>query len=285
MKRVLKHLDILDRISFKQIFGFWVAYMFIFGIIFYVLSLTTDHAVLYKGAPLAHGINGFFTAQYFSFITAASASQGYGDIFPVGVARFFAVIEAVSGLVIFGVIISKLLSEKQETLLQEVYEISFEEKVNRIRSAFYLFRADVSKIIEKIEHKTISQRSIADLWITFTTLESAMHDVTRLIQPQRDHKYVKQIDDLSIELVLNSISQSLTKANDLLATLDDNSHSWRNETINSIIDAVSISIENISGALRKKEPNKKIIDKLNEVLLHSKQLKDRTHLMVSVSSA
>ena len=190
------YYSLIERVSFKQIFLFWIIYMFIFGGIYFMLSFTSHSAVLYKGAALTPNINGFLTAEYFSFITAASASQGYGDLLPMGIARFFAVIEAVSGLVIFGIIISKLLSQKQEILLEEVYEISFEEKINRIRSTFSLFRADINKIMEKVDNGTMTKRAIDDLWITFTTFENTMYNITKLIKPLKSNRYIKQIDEL-----------------------------------------------------------------------------------------
>ena len=271
LKNVMKksiddYTTVLSKVSFKQIFLFWIGYMFIFGAIYFFLSFSETQGILYKGEMLSHDIDGFITAQYFSFITAASASQGYGDVFPHGTSRFFAVIEAVSGLIIFGVIISKLLSEKQEILLQEVYDLSFEEKINRIRSALYLFRSDVSKLIEKIENNALSQRRISDLWITFTTLENSMHEIIKLIRPQKNHHYVKQVDDLDIELILGSIILSLKKSRDLFTLLEEKNIQWRNDTLAGLLEAVGINITELSNILKKKEPNPKIIDKLGEVM-------------------
>ena len=270
-----RYLRILERVSFTQIFVFWITYMFFFGMIYFVLSLTADHGILYQGTKIAPTVHGFITAEYFSFITAASASQGYGDIFPVGASRFFAVIEAVSGLILFGVIISKLLSEKQEILLQEIYDISFEEKISRIRSALYLFRSDVSKLIEKIENNTLSQRRISDLWITFTTLENSMHEIIKIIRPEKNHNYVKQVDDLDIELILGSISLSLKKARDLFIVLDEKNIKWQNDTIGGMLEAVNINVNELSTILRKKEPNQKIIEKWGEVMALASEITKR----------
>ena len=59
--------------------------MVIFGFLYYALSFFSLHAIYDKNKPIPSGITGLATAEYFSFITAASASQGYGEIFPLGI--------------------------------------------------------------------------------------------------------------------------------------------------------------------------------------------------------
>lgn len=274
-------LDVLDKLSFKQIFAFWIGYMAVFGVIYYLLSFIPGQGVLYHGEQIGHGIRSLLTAEYFSFITAASASQGYGDLFPLGVSRVFAVVEAVSGLVIFGVIISKLLSQKQETLLQEVYEISYDEKATRVRSAFYLFRSDANKVLETIENGRMSERRLQDLWITFTTLESAVYEAAKIIHPRANNRYVKQIDPLNIELLLNSIGLSLAKAADLLAALDERGLTWRTDVMNSIIAAVGTSISSITEHLAKRELDRKTLDKMSDIRLLTERLKERAMMVAA----
>src|SRR3989338_4855050 len=126
-KKSFNFIKFIDKLDFKNVFLYWLLYMFVFGIIFFLLSFSQSDGILYKQGRLTPSINGFITAQYFSFITSASASQGYGDIMPTGMSRILAVIEAVSGLIIFGLLISKLVSIKQEAILNEVYDISFDE--------------------------------------------------------------------------------------------------------------------------------------------------------------
>src|SRR3989344_8011286 len=128
-----KVIRIIDRASFKELLLFWVAFMFVVGLLYFVCTLFGD-MILYRGKVVEPGLNGFFITQYFSFITSISASQGYGDIFPLGIARFFAVLEAITGLLLFGMLIAKLVSIKQEIILEEVYSISHDEKLSRVRS-------------------------------------------------------------------------------------------------------------------------------------------------------
>jgi len=280
-----KSVPILDKISFKQVFFFWVLYMFVFGCIYYLFSFTASHGLLYKGTKIGTGISDFFISQYFSFITAASASQGYGDIFPFGLSRFFAVIEAVSGLIIFGIIISKLLSQKQEILLQEMYTISFDERIHRLRSALALFRSDVSKLIDKIENNSFSQRRIHDLWITFTSLESTLYASTKMMQPNEAERYVQSIDDFNLELVLNSVGMSLAKARDLISLLNNRQIIWHNNLIHSTISTMFISVINMQKLVRKRDPNPGILEKMDDVVALAEQLRHQTLVVVRADAS
>ena len=270
------NLGILNRISFTHIFSLWTIALLSFGVIYYLLNMYNTVLVASPGTQASLSI---LDSIYFSFITATST--GYGDIIPLGIARILALVEVTMSLLLFGVLVSKIVSVKQEILLQEIYDISFEEKINRIRSALYLFRSDVSKLIERIENNSISSRRISDLWITFTTLENSMHEIVKLIRPQKNHNYVKHVDDLNLELILGSISLSLKKARDLFALLEEKNVQWRNDTLAGLLEAVSINIAELSNILKKKELNPKIIDKQREVMELASEIVPKQKIMVA----
>lgn len=271
-----RFLTFFERTSFQHCFLFWLGFMLVFGIIYYILAFSPQHTILYKNTPLSHELSGFMTAQYFSFITAASASQGYGDLFPVGIARVFAVIEAVSGLLLFGILVSKLVSVKQELILEEVYDISFEEKLNRLRSGLYLFRSDANKTIDKIHLKQITKRAVQDLWLITVTLDTSLHDIHKFLLPKKTEKYLKTIDPLKMELLLNSIELSLAKLHDLLDALNAYNLDWRNamtlESINSIINTTEL----IYGYYKNKNlEDIKVIQKLDAIRIVTNNIREK----------
>jgi len=221
-----------DRITFKQTFIFWILFMVVFGMIYFILSFSENNDLLYNGERLKPSISGFFTAQYFSFITAASASQGYGDIFPVGWARVFAVIEAVCGLLLFGVLITKLVSVKQERILDEIYAISFDEKIHRIRSAFYLFRIEVNKILQYFE---------------------------------TNKEFSKNIDDVRLELLIISIERSFLKLVLLLQKLDSKKVDWRNDLTIQKIKLIIRTSYLIHKNIKSRDINDKMKSRLENI--------------------
>ena len=207
-----KLLRIIDQASFKDVFVFWILFMILMGILFFALSAFSD-TILYRGKVVEPTVENFFLLQYFSFITAVSASQGYGDIFPLGIARFLAVLEAVSGLLLFGLLIAKLVSVKQEVILEEVYGISHEEKLNRVRSTIDQFTLDINKVMDKVHQGMITKRSIKESWVHFHTLSKALQDLNALIfNPKRgETSYVKTLDFNHLDLLTTAMTNALQK--------------------------------------------------------------------------
>ncbi len=270
----MKHffsLGIIQNIGFTHIFSLWITTVFSFGVLYHILNWYIPSLTSVGTSSLD-----FLDAIYFSFITATST--GYGDIVPLGIARILALVEVTLSLLLFGVLVSKIVSVKQETLLQEVYNLSFEEKINRIRSALYLFRSDVGKLIERVENGVISARRISDLWITFTTLENSMHEIIKLMRPEKNS--VKRVDDLDLELILGSISLSFKKARDLFTILDERKISWHNDTLEGILAAVEVNAAELTAIIKKRETHAKIIEKLGEVTALASELRPKQHITV-----
>lgn len=255
---------IIEKTKFSQVFTFWLIMIILFGLVFFLLANVPDNSLRYTGKMISSDLDGFFNSLYFSFITATAL--GYGDIAPVGISKFLAGFEVILGLIIYGVLISKLVGVKQEVLLEEVYNISYEEIIDRLRSGLYLFRADVSRALEKIENETIKQREVHDLWIFFSGLDTTLINIKNLIIPGRSEKYYhKQIGAFRLELFLNSIQLSMDKIIELVTALKGHKLNWKNELlITSIEDDVKVSRE-IVDYLFKKGAEKKIVDKVEEL--------------------
>lgn len=273
-----KILSLFERTTFLQCFMFWLSFIITFGVIYYLISYFPNHGILDNGHLLQNGITGLITAEYFSFITALSV--GYGDVTPVGISRIFAVFEAVTAMIFVGIIVSKLVSVKQEQILEEVYDMSYEEKMNRLRSGLYLFRSDANKVIDKVLMKQITKRQLLDLWLITVTLDTSLHDINKFLLPSKNTgesgTFLKTLDSLRLELLLNSIELSLAKLHDLIVILTDHEHDWRNlmtlESINSIIN----SSELIYGYYKNKNlEDIKVIQKLGAIRTVNNAIRDQ----------
>ncbi|WP_416148367.1 potassium channel family protein [Salipaludibacillus sp. HK11] len=87
----------LDVALFYKLFFVLLGLTFGFGGLYYLLSL--EEAVLKINDPTDESINvTFMNSLYFSGVTMLSV--GYGDIVPVGSARFFSLIQASLGLLL-----------------------------------------------------------------------------------------------------------------------------------------------------------------------------------------
>jgi hypothetical protein len=200
---------------------------------------------------------------YFSFITATTL--GYGDIAPTGaISKLFAALEVVVGLIIWGLVISKLIGVKQERILEEVYDISYEEVIDRLRSGLYLFRSDVNRIMGKIESETIKPREVKDLWVIFSGLDANLANIKNFVMPTKSERYYyKKIDIFRLELLLNSIQLSLNKMLELIKSMKAYNLDWKNDLIMTSIQTDVAIVKEITDYEIKKSSDKKVNDKLD----------------------
>lgn len=266
MKRGAKLTAFVDRITFPQIFFAWILIILIFGLIYYFIGLYS--ATIYSAS---HELN-FLDHIYFSFVTATTV--GYGDIFPLGFGKILVAIESIISLLIYGVVISKLVYFKQEVILEEIYKISFEERLNRLRSTLYLFRADLSKRTARIENKTISNVEIRDLPITMNTFNNALSDIIRLTEGNKHDEFVKKLDHVHLELLLNSVSLSTIKLIDLIKSLRYFKYYkdfWNNQSAINALTAIKSSLGKIIETY-KDHPDEKIRSKVKDISDSKKEL-------------
>jgi hypothetical protein len=147
-------LDLIERRSTGQLFMLWLATILACGVIYWITGLMNLRALEEQGTPLDTGLGGLLTAIYFSFVTATSV--GYGDVLPHGATRLLAVIEAVSGLLIFGAVVAKFVSRRQDELVREIHRITFEERLDRVLTNLHLVISELQSIATLCDNTTVN---------------------------------------------------------------------------------------------------------------------------------
>jgi len=135
---------VLERIAgttFTRLLGVWLAIVVGCGLLYWAIDLMWGTDLREAGGGVPATLEGLLTAIYFSFVTATSI--GFGDVVPLGVARVIAIFEGASGLLIFGAIISKLVSKRQEDLIEETHRIAYEARLGRIRTNLHLVLSEL----------------------------------------------------------------------------------------------------------------------------------------------
>jgi potassium channel LctB len=142
--QLVRLLDSLGDRSVASLISLWFWMIAIFGAIYWLAGVLMGHGLQAGGEPIASDLSGFLTAVYFSFVTALSI--GYGDVVPMGWFRALAITEGASGLLLFGVVISKLVSRHQEELTAEIHRIAFEDRLGRVRTNLHLVHSELQAI-------------------------------------------------------------------------------------------------------------------------------------------
>lgn len=137
-------LAVVERLSAAQLFALWVAIILLCGVAYWLSGFLSHPELIEEGVPVARTLRGMAVAIYFSAVTATSV--GYGDVLPVGPLRVLAVGEAVSGLLIFGLLIAKFVSRRQDELVREIHTVTFEERLDRVQTNLHLVLSELQTI-------------------------------------------------------------------------------------------------------------------------------------------
>ena len=143
----------IDKLTFYHILFIWIVITALFGLAYYFL---TDNNSYLLHVSEGKAVDNVMDAIYFSFI--GSTTTGYGDIIPHGAFKFIYPFEVILALMLVAIVASKLVSVKQGIILSEIYDLSFYEKINELRSSLLLFRQNLSRVITNIENGSITKR-------------------------------------------------------------------------------------------------------------------------------
>jgi len=229
-------LDILANWPLQHLVGFWLGLIIVFGFIYWAASAGMGWGLQTANATIKPDLEGLATAIYFSFVTALSI--GYGDVIPLGPLRILAVTEGIAGLLIFGCVISKLVSRRQEELVEEIHRTTFEDRLDRVRTNLHLVLSDL-EMIEQMnsEHSELPSRLLKRLESServFTGELKTIHDLlyrTRLL-PEED----------ALESLLANLTLCLSALIDLL-----NNQAQRSAGLNADLKTISNLANEICG--------------------------------------
>jgi hypothetical protein len=169
-------IEHLTKLSYTTLFALWILLAFGFGLAYFALSvLHPEHGPiqLIDEPDVQHKL---LNAFYYSWMTATST--GYGDITPHGFSKFLAAVQSVFALIVFGIFITKLVSQKQELALQEVHRLTFEDGFHNTREGLYIARKDIDRVMEKIElQQRLDSEDWADLVIAYQQIQTLISEI------------------------------------------------------------------------------------------------------------
>jgi len=200
---------LIDRLSTLQLFLVWIGTVLLCGFAYWVGALLGEHGLIEGNQALGTSLHGLASALYFSFVTATSV--GYGDVLPIGFARLIAIVEAVTTLLIFGAVIAKFVSHRQDRLVSEIHRVTFDERLDRVQSNLHVVISELLELTTLCETPTVPLRRVA------TRLHSAVW--LFLSELRTTHELLYQPRLMVEEIVLASILGNLASALEVLAEL------------------------------------------------------------------
>jgi hypothetical protein len=206
----LEFIEALADQSVGGLFRIWLIIVAGFGAAYWLLDWLPGQALVTGGSPVAPDAAGFLSALYFSAVTATSV--GYGDIVPTGATRLLAIAESISGLIIFGCLISKFVSRRQDELIGEIHRIAFEDRLGRVRTNLHLVRTELQETARLCEgHEIAPPAAVARVESVAMVLVGELHAVHDLLyRPQQ------ALEEAMLEAILASLASVFRDFNELL---------------------------------------------------------------------
>jgi len=208
-------LNFIDKTSFFRIFFVWFMLVMSFAFIYHLTSSSTfGNLITNKG----NEVTGMFDYIYYSFITATST--GYGDIIPHGTGmRVLAVANVIVGMLMMAIVTSKLVSMKQEKLLEQIYNISFSEKVSRILGGLTLFKGEAERIKETLnENEIIDRKMLFSIKMTMSSLKAHLNDIKAEMVGKK--KIIRRLERPQIDQLLSGLSQAFNDLSVIVKSLE-----------------------------------------------------------------
>jgi hypothetical protein len=197
---VTRFIDALSDRSVGALFRLWLEIVIGCGVAYWALNESSLGVMMSGGTRIPTGVGSLWSAIYFSAVTATSV--GYGDIVPSGVARVLAIAEGIAGLILFGCVVSKFVSRRQEELLAETHRIAFEDRLGRVRTNLHLVRTEIQETSRICEGRAVPPPQalvrVESASMIFVGELRAVHDL--LYRPQASP------DEAVLEAILASLA-------------------------------------------------------------------------------
>ena len=215
-------LEVLANWPLDRLVGFWLGMIIVFGVIYWLAGIGMGWGLQVGNAGVKPDLSGFATAIYFSFVTALSI--GYGDVIPIGALRILAVAEGIAGLLVFGCVISKLVSRRQEELTAEIHHTTFEDRLDRVRTNLHLVFSDLGSVQQlQAEQSALPGQVLRRLESTVRVFRGELRTIHDLLYRSR-----MEPDEEALESLLANLAiclQSLLEINSAFVTSNGQSAS------------------------------------------------------------
>ncbi len=210
-------VDLFDRRTTADLVWMWLGTIALWALLYWGLTAAGIGGLREGDAMIGSGRAGFLTALYFSF--GAATSIALGDVIPTGPLRPLAIAEAVIGLLVFGAMVSKLVSRRQEQVVSEIHRIAFEDRLERVQTDLHLVLAELQRIAllcrtPNVPSEQIRARADSASGMCLAQLRT-IHGL--LYRPQ------EAPEEVMLEGILASLAIVLRELRDLVRCLDSRS--------------------------------------------------------------
>jgi hypothetical protein len=237
----------------------WILIAVAFGFLYYFLP-----GQLINGRT-GEPVSSLLDFIYFSFVTILTI--GYGDISAVGFIRVLTAVEGLIGWVLFGLIVYKVVSVKEDVILKEIHKLSNDQYLSRIRNFLFISNTNLVRFVKEVQSKKIAKDSVIyELSVISTTLKSNIEDTTRFLL-MNESSVTGEMDHEEVILLINAVNLCMANFLNSLIILPKHPRDYvLHENIFRIVESAKkmYNFYNIHIKSKKIEDLKMLYTKLEE---------------------
>lgn len=220
------HLTFLEKLSkatYPELFLLWLLLNLICSLIYFSLA-TAGSASAPSTLIEMDTMHRFFNSFYFSLVTATSI--GYGDIIPHGFSKIVSMIQAALSLLTFALFVAKLVSRRQDIVLDEVHRMTSEGIFYNLRQGLFLVRKDFDILIHELqEHGKFSEQEWEILTTSYLQAQNLVEEIPNLYNGHGHDLYI--IDEKHEKLLIEAIHRTVHRLESLFDLMESKHIDWR----------------------------------------------------------
>ena len=139
-------VTLVEKVSTLRYIVIFVAVVIGFGILYHLLT-QCGHGIGQDNKALDEAT--VFTGIYFSIVTISSL--GYGDMHPMGISKVLACLEVLFGLVIIGVMIAKVTSQRLSYQVERLFSSDAQKRLENFAKGFNKLQLDFAEIMQSFK--------------------------------------------------------------------------------------------------------------------------------------
>lgn len=242
----MKLITKLSSLSLPKTLALWGVTVVGYSLAYLALS-SMGHAAIIEGTTLTAGMGGFFDALYYSALHALSVSAATQPSLLVD-ALGKSQLALSAGF--FGLFIHK--SAKAAAPFQRMQYPTLHHHLTRIISKLYIFRYDISKLLESLDSGTLTRHHMKDLWITTSGVDTAMIELHEIVMhhfpsPQDTGSQEKLLREDLFKRVIAAVDSSFWNLSCLIMKCSNHHIKWNYEqNLESVLHNTMLAEEIIS---------------------------------------
>jgi hypothetical protein len=222
-KNSLGMFEFIRKTSFLAFFISWILSLFLFAIIYWIISAFSPSIIL-QGTPLDFNVIGLFKNIYASFLIATLL--GMPIVETSGITTIFLYLQATLSIIILLILLDKLF---QKYIVPHYYRhIHQDKKINSLTLAMSIFRNDIDRLIHELRSRQRHELKIREIEAIIDGLYVAFIDIEKLFSEKNIERH--KIRNMQYIMLTTNMENSLEKLDKFIILLSHHNIIWKDKS-------------------------------------------------------